>query len=52
MKQEVYNEGLQVEEEGLTDMIRKKTKHHVEDESAKNVNKNLNEAVIVSFIRF
>lgn len=26
LKQEVYNEGLQVEEEGLTDIIRKKTK--------------------------
>lgn len=26
MKQEVYHEGLQVEEEGLTDIIRKKTK--------------------------
>ena len=48
MKQEVYNEGLQVEEEGLTEEIRKKTKHHVEDDSPKNVNKNLNEAIIVS----
>ncbi|CAD7084767.1 unnamed protein product [Hermetia illucens] len=26
LKQEVYNEGLQVEEEGMTDIIRKKTK--------------------------
>lgn len=26
LKQEVYHEGLQVEEEGLTDIIRKKTK--------------------------
>lgn len=26
LKQEVYNEGLQVEEEGLTDIIRRKTK--------------------------
>lgn len=26
MKQEVYYEGLQVEEEGLTDIVRKKTK--------------------------
>lgn len=26
MKQEVYHEGLQVEEEGLTDIVRKKTK--------------------------
>lgn len=26
LKQQVYNEGLQVEEEGLTDIIRKKTK--------------------------
>lgn len=30
LKQEVYNEGLQVEEEGLTDIIRKKTKLPVE----------------------
>lgn len=28
MKQEVYYEGLQVEEEGLTDIVRKKTKLH------------------------
>lgn len=35
MKQEVYHEGLQVEEEGLTDIVRKKTKlpnvHYAEE---------------------
>lgn len=35
MKQEVYYEGLQVEEEGLTDIVRKKTKLH--DTSKTNV---------------
>lgn len=30
LKQEVYHEGLQVEEEGLTDIIRKKTKQPLE----------------------
>lgn len=43
MKQEVYHEGLQVEEEGLTDIIRKKTKlpnHDKDDENLNERNKN------------
>lgn len=41
MKQEVYHEGLQVEEEGLTDIIRKKTKlpTHYDGDQAKDTTK-------------
>lgn len=47
MKQEVYHEGLQVEEEGLTDIIRKKTKlpNTIPDLNERNRN---DAAVIVS----
>lgn len=50
MKQEVYHEGLQVEEEGLTDIIRKKTKlpNTISDLNERNKN----DAAIVSFIIF
>lgn len=49
MKQEVYHEGLQVEEEGLTDIIRKKTKlpNTISDLNERNRN---DAAVIVSLI--
>lgn len=41
MKQEVYHEGLQVEEEGLTDIIRKKTKlPHIETPDLNEASKN------------
>lgn len=40
LKQEVYHEGLQVEEEGLTDIIRKKTKLPDSDASAQEHSKN------------
>lgn len=48
MKQEVYHEGLQVEEEGLTDIIRKKTKlpNTITDLNERNQN----DAVVVSVI--
>lgn len=48
MKQEVYHEGLQVEEEGLTDIIRKKTKlpNTITDSNERNKN----DAVVVSLI--
>ncbi|CAO1402934.1 unnamed protein product [Diamesa serratosioi] len=49
LKQEVYHEGLQVEEEGLTDMLRKKTKQPAvveNNEPTKNNDKSLNEAFI------
>lgn len=45
LKQEVYNEGLQVEEEGLTDIIRKKTK--LPDSDNLSSEKNKNDAVLV-----
>jgi tolkin len=57
LKQEVYHEGLQVEEEGLTDIVRKKTKQPnvilepttiVTASSSPNVSKNLNDPVVVS----
>lgn len=53
LKKEVYLDGLQVEEEGLTDMLRKKIKQANHDDSLKSHNrndneKNLNEALIVS----
>lgn len=42
MKQEVYHEGLQVEEEGLTDIVRKKTKlpvvHYADEYATANAN--------------
>lgn len=48
LKQEVYHEGLQVEEEGLTDIIRKKTKQLTPDLPAgeKQPSKSLNEATV------
>jgi tolkin protein len=47
LKKEVY-EGLQVEEEGLTDVLRKKIKQAItiEDESQKKNDKLLNEAIV------
>lgn len=47
LKQEVYHEGLQVEEEGLTDIIRKKTKlppdtNPISSNSHSHANKNSN----------
>jgi hypothetical protein len=50
LKKEVYLDGLQVEEEGLTDILRKKIKQAPNhDDSLKNNNdKLLNEAMIVS----
>lgn len=51
LKKEVYLDGLQVEEEGLTDILRKKIKLEsskpLEDDSLKNNDKLLNEAMIV-----
>lgn len=49
LKKEVYLDGLQVEEEGLTDILRKKIKQPLQDDSLKNNDKLLNEAMIVSF---
>ncbi|EAT34525.1 AAEL013239-PA [Aedes aegypti] len=48
LKQEVYHEGLQVEEEGLTDIIRKKTKQLSPDLNVgtNQPSKNLNEATV------
>lgn len=63
LKKEVYLDGLQVEEEGLTDMLRKKIKQatnhddslksHSRNDNNRNNNseKNLNEALIVSVAR-
>lgn len=49
LKKEVYQDGLQVEEEGLTDILRKKIKQAPNhDDSLKNNDKLLNEAMIVS----
>lgn len=50
MKQEVYHEGLQVEEEGLTDIIRKKTKlpNTISDLNERN----RNDAAAVSLVLF
>lgn len=45
LKQEVYHEGLQVEEEGLTDIIRKKTKQ-TPINSDENLSKNLNDPIL------
>lgn len=48
LKKEVYLEGLQVEEEGLTDVLRKKIKQAItiEDDSQKKNDKLLNEATV------
>jgi transposase-like protein len=48
LKKEVYIEGLQVEEEGLTDVLRKKIKQAstIEDDSQRNTDKLQNEAVV------
>lgn len=49
LKKEVYLEGLQVEEEGLTDVLRKKIKQavNIEGQDSKNTNdKLLNEAIV------
>lgn len=43
LKQEVYHEGLQVEEEGLTDIIRKKTK--LPDSDTSHIERSKNDAV-------
>lgn len=59
LKKEVYLDGLQVEEEGLTDMLRKKIKQATNhDDSLKSHNNNsnnseksLNEVLIVSVAR-
>jgi hypothetical protein len=48
LKKEVYLDGLQVEEEGLTDILRKKIKQApLHDDSLKDNDKLLNEAMIV-----
>lgn len=52
LKKEVYSEGLQVEEEGLTDILRKKIKQPLQDDSLKDNDKLLNEAMIVSITNF
>jgi tolkin len=48
LKKELYIEGLQVEEEGLTDVLRKKIKQAstIENESQSSANKLQNEAVV------
>lgn len=49
LKKEVYLEGLQVEEEGLTDVLRKKIKQAVnveEQDSKRQSDKILNEAIV------
>lgn len=46
LKQEVYNEGLQVEEEGMTDIIRKKTKLPIDRINQRN----RNDPVVMVFI--
>lgn len=50
LKQEVYLEGLQVEEEGLTDIIRKKTKvvmPEIETTTLPTNSRQLNDPVVV-----
>lgn len=51
LKKEVYLEGLQVEEEGLTDVLRKKIKQaiNVEDQDSKRQSEKLLNEAIVSF---
>lgn len=51
LKKEVYVEGLQVEEEGLTDVLRKKIKQaiNVEGEESKRESEKLLNEAIVSF---
>jgi hypothetical protein len=51
LKKEVYLDGLQVEEEGLSDMIRKKIKQVPIQDSLINNDKALNEAIIVSYFQ-
>jgi tolkin protein len=49
LKKEVYLEGLQVEEEGLTDVLRKKIKQAInveEHDSKRESEKLLNEAIV------
>lgn len=52
LKKEVYSEGLQVEEEGLTDILRKKIKQPLQYDSLRDNDKLLNEAMIVSITNF
>lgn len=48
LKKEVYLDGLQVEEEGLTDILRKKIKQApLQDDLSNSNDKLLNEAMIV-----
>jgi tolkin protein len=52
LKKEVYLEGLQVEEEGLTDVLRKKIKQAItieDKESKRTDDKILNEALVRSY---
>lgn len=48
LKQEVYNEGLQVEEEGLTDIVRKKTKLPYQSNENDRLHHNNDPAIYVS----
>lgn len=48
LKQEVFQEGLQVEEEGLTDILRKKTKYSQPEPTTSEPSKKLNDPVVVS----
>lgn len=52
LKKEVYLEGLQVEEEGLTDVLRKKIKQaiNVEENSQNKNDKLLNEAMVSAIV--
>lgn len=53
LKKEVYLEGLQVEEEGLTDVLRKKIKQAINIEEQNSQNKNdklLNEAMVSAVV--
>lgn len=53
LKKEVYLEGLQVEEEGLTDVLRKKIKQAINVEEQNSHNKSdklLNEAIVSSIV--
>lgn len=48
LKKEVYMDGLQVEEEGLSDIIRKKIKQVSVQDALPSKDKMLNEAILVS----
>jgi hypothetical protein len=48
LKKEVYMDGLQVEEEGLSDIIRKKIKQVSIQDALPSKDKMLNEAILVS----